>query len=699
MLLHLIVLLTWSFVIQEGSCGKLKRIALRPSNILDDYYAYRHISIIHFDVPEYTITAGFKFIVKEVKTGGIGKCSPRNVSLYLKSGSLPVVHPDGSIVRAKLMKRRRKYYSLNMQSNGDEHMISIDSPIPGDWYVIAFRSWTDPNSDKIKQQGLGASCDTALDAELLVEIPSVISLIDLNNEYKVQLNKNMDSSVVQVFIPDNLNRILALRPYCEDDCKFAVHVVAQEQLAGAIINSSDVSLPFKSYSKTFHYVMIRLLSENASRIALQFENDTSTDSNQVRSISLIRKSLPEFFTFDYEHRNENDTKSKPFNLTSDALTVLDFKIGQVYDVGGTVTVGVKMLDVDKTDKKNVFVVACVSLGYYSNITAGGSCARAENITAADIYVNETGPAYIHIPFPEPGIWYVSLKSFCVEGKCKCAETCLNGTVCENCECMNSCSTKIESSISSLPCIEGRCDSHGTCMHYMNGGFVFSSCYCTEGYRGFDCADGTYVLDNKDILVRLLMLTFSNFAFIGAIYVAIRREYFTEAIVYTAVMFFSTFYHACEAGEDVYSICIMRLNVLQFCDFFNALLSIWVTLVAMASFGPRLTAFFQILGAIILAMSAEMDRTALWVFLLPSITGSALIGLSWGLRCRRRKTVRYPSRVYRTVFFPAGLLIVSLGLVCYAFLQTRSNYHVVHSLWHICVAVAVILLLPKRHYMK
>ncbi|XP_014598648.1 PREDICTED: transmembrane protein 8B-like [Polistes canadensis] len=700
--LHLIFLLIWSFVIEEGLCITLKRVALQPSNPLDDYYAYRHISIIHFDVPEYSITAGFKFIVKEEKTGGIGKCSPRNVSLYLKSGSIPLIRPDGSIIEAKLMKRRRKHYALNIQSNGNEHMITIDSPIPGDWYIIAFRSWTDPNSDQIKQQGLGASCDTVLDAELLIEMPSIVSFIEFNKDYEIELNKNTDTSVAQISMPNNLlNAVLVLNQSCEEDCKFAIHIVAQEHITGQIINDTDTLIPFKPYSKTFHYITLRLLSGNMTNILLRFENDTSfVETNQVKSINLIRKSLPEFFLFDYEHRGENDTKSIPFNLTSDGLTILDFEIGRVYDVGGTVTVRIKMLDVDKKDQKNVFVVACINLGYYSNITAGGSCIRAQNVTGADIYANETAPAHVHIPFPEPGRWYVSLKSFCVEGKCNCAENCLNGTtICQECECMSPCSVKIESSISSSPCIEGRCNSHGKCMHYMSGGFVFSACYCTEGYRGFDCADGTYVLGNKDILVRCLMLTISNLGFIGSIYLAIRREYFTEAIVYTAVMFFSTFYHACEAGENVYSICIMRLSVLQFCDFFNALLSIWVTLVAMASFGPKLTAFFQILGAIVLAMSSEMDRTALWVFLLPAITGSSLIGLSWGLTCKRRKTVRYPSRVYRTIYFPAGLLIVSLGLVCYAFLQTRSNYHIVHSLWHICVAVAVMLLLPKKHYMK
>ncbi|KAF7396661.1 hypothetical protein HZH66_007523 [Vespula vulgaris] len=699
--LNLIVLLIWSFTIQEGSCVKLKRIASQPFNVLDDFYGYRYISIVHFDVPEYSITAGFKFMIKEEKIGGIGKCSPRNVSLYLKSGSLPLVRPDGSIIEAKLMKRRRKYYALNMQSNGDEHMINIESPIPGDWYIIAFRSWTDPNSDKIKQQGLGASCDTVLDAELLIEMPSMVSLIDFNNVYEIKLNKSKNTFVGYIFMPnDLLNVVLVLNQSYKNNCKFAIHVIAQDYLIDRIVNDTNVLVSFKPYSKALHYVMLRLISGNMTKISLRFKNDTSfVDSTQVKSISLIRKSLPEFFVFEYKHRGENDTKSIPFNLTSDGLTVLDFEIARVYDIGGTLTVNINMLDDNKKDQKNIFVVACITLGYYSNITAGGSCIRSRNITGADIYVNETTPASIHIPFPETGRWYVSLKSFCVDGKCNCAKDCLNGTICKECKCMKPCSVQVESSISSLPCIEGHCNSHGKCMHYMSGGFVFSACYCTEGYRGFDCADDTYVLGNKDILIRLLMLTISNLAFIGSIYLAICREYFTEAIVYTAVMLFSIFYHACETGEEVYSICIMRLSVLQFCDFFNALLSIWVTLVAMASFGPKLTAFFQITGAIVLAMSSEMDRTALWVFLLPAITGSSLVGLSWGLTCKRRKTVWYPSRVYRTVFFPAGLLIVSLGLVCYAFLQTRSNYHIVHSLWHICVAVAVMFLLPKRHYMK
>ena len=234
---------------------------------------------------------------------------------------------------------------------------------------------------------------------------------------------------------------------------------------------------------------------------------------------------------------------------------------------------------------------------------------------------------------------------------------------------------------------------------MSGGFVFSACHCFSGYRGFDCEDDTYVLDDGGILARVLTLTLSNLVFLGTIYIAIYRGYYTEAVAYTGVLIFSSFYHACEAGEEIHSFCIMRLSVLQFCDFFNALFSIWVTLVAMAGFGTRLTAFCQVFGAVVLAVCSELDRTALWVFLLPAITGCMLVGISWGMKCRSKGNFQYPARPYRTVHLGLGLLLVILGLICYAFFQTRKNYYLVHSFWHVCVAVGVMLLLPKRKYME
>lgn len=542
---------------------------------------------------------------------------------------------------------------------------------------------------------------------MFIEMPTKTSLVaDPEVEHEVQLDEASDTAIVQYFLPDvGMAKLsLYLNSSCGEDCEIDVHVTAGDTLVNGLFNSTMWVQMFKPYSDKFHYVTLRLLSGNASNVTMRLLTNREHQTNdKLTPVKLSKKSFPDFFLFDYEHLRGNDTKPQAFNVTAEALSVLKFEIGRVYDVGGTVTLGFKLVDVEDKHKKTIVLVACVSLGqfvyillyscfyityfllyilflyffqsslfeisdfsfkgYYTNITLDGGCVRANTITTADVYTNATEPAYVHIPFPEAGTWYVSLRVFCPHRKevgsnntnsiktdrtCPCDHVCLqNNSTCDMCDCRPRCPlARVESIVSSSPCIEGRCGRRGKCMHYMSGSFVYSACHCTDGYRGFDCADATYVLSSSRILLQLLVLTFSNFAFCGSIYVAIRREYFTEAVAYAAVMFFSTFYHACEAGEDVYSVCIMRLSVLQFCDFFNALLAIWVTLVAMASLGPRFTAFCQVTGAIVLAMGAEMDRTALWVFLLPAVTGSALIGLSWGLRCRIKRTVRYPSRPYR-----------------------------------------------------
>ncbi|EDW33844.1 GL21912 [Drosophila persimilis] len=264
--------------------------------------------------------------------------------------------------------------------------------------------------------------------------------------------------------------------------------------------------------------------------------------------------------------------------------------------------------------------------------------------------------------------------------------------------VNNCNTSVVFSVSSSPCVGGRCGHFGRCYHYMSGGFVFSTCVCMKGYRGWDCTEDSQVPTNMSILLASLLLTLSNLIFVPSIYVALSRRYFTEGIIYFFAMFFSTFYHACDSGEDEYSFCLVKIGVLQFCDFYCGLLAIWVTLVAMADVRQQFASPLHMFGAILLAFGTELNKQSLWVFLAPALTGICLISTSWGFRCAKTRKM-FPSRRYLTVWLPFGICLVCVGLVCYAFLQTKQNYHIVHSIWHIVMALSILCLLPSRSTAK
>ncbi|XP_058062007.1 uncharacterized protein LOC131212237 [Anopheles bellator] len=439
-------------------------------------------------------------------------------------------------------------------------------------------------------------------------------------------------------------------------------------------------------------------------------------------------------------------------------------------------------------KANQTVIVCLRLEEPGVPTWPDKCAYGRHIYPAAIVINntdaDTNTGLVHVPFPEPGSWYVTLGLFCHEpgatvltaiidsvkdfirtyraalgemrAPCPCADRLEYYRECvadERClgalnetetlkvkECLmdakcsggaaqseemtrkfelhhkhateqsvagkaatgggqrratdGTCNSSVVFTISSSPCVAGRCGRFGRCYHYMSGGFVFSTCLCLRNYRGWDCTEDSQVPSSASILLASLMLTLSNLLFLPSIYFAVRRGFHSEAIIYFFAMFFSAFYHACDSGEEEFSFCLVKIGVLQFCDFYCGLLAIWVTLIAMANVRTQLVSLLHMLGAILLAFGTELNKQSLWVFLAPALTGICLISVSWGLRCKKTKRC-FPSRSYLALYLPVGSVLVMVGLVCFAFLQTKQNYHIVHSIWHMVMALSILCLLPDR----
>ncbi|XP_049305843.1 uncharacterized protein LOC105233177 isoform X6 [Bactrocera dorsalis] len=133
-----------------------------PLNTLLKYTAYKDISILHFKVPADTRAAFFAFkAYEEGKSVFRGKCKPQNVDIHLKAGSYPVISPETIAFPKNFLSadQRSKTYSLQFQSNEKQQHFLIEGPQIGDWYAVAFISWTDPNKDRIVQQGFKMDVD------------------------------------------------------------------------------------------------------------------------------------------------------------------------------------------------------------------------------------------------------------------------------------------------------------------------------------------------------------------------------------------------------------------------------------------------------------------------------------------------------------------------------------------------------------
>uniref|UniRef100_T1IR86 EGF-like domain-containing protein n=1 Tax=Strigamia maritima TaxID=126957 RepID=T1IR86_STRMM len=404
-------------------------------------------------------------------------------------------------------------------------------------------------------------------------------------------------------------------------------------------------------------------------------------------LPLVRKTFPGNFLFEYvRSAPENGSLPTKLNLNNSRPAVLAFPIQPILDIGGTLTLEIGIDHSVNNTLQNVSVTACLDKGTRPKVLSPANCSSGVGIQANTS--SEAGRAsLVMVPYPEPGNWYVTLEAICYH-----LDRGPNEITRVKCD---SNTTSIVFNVMSASCVYGGCGPYGRCYQYISGGFIFSTCVCTAGWRGWGCTDGSTASSDFELLLATLLLTLSNLLFLPTIALAIYRHYYTEALVYFFTMFFSTFYHACD--EEAYTFCLMRLSVMQFCDFYSAILSFWITVIAMADLPSSLTSLAHMAGSLGIAVGVEYDRTGLWVFVVPAATGVIIMIASWVFHCYKQHSC-YPKKTVWICLVP-GVVLVATGLVCFAFLETKDNYKYVHSSWHAATALCVLFLLPPRRDRK
>ncbi|XP_053394419.1 post-GPI attachment to proteins factor 6-like isoform X2 [Mercenaria mercenaria] len=716
---------------------------------LSQYESYRSVTLLSYNVPEQTADVSFSF---QAKTSGKA-CTFREVHIYLQHGSYPLVTPYNETYPPKFYTNRTDLFHIRIEKDADAVSYIMSSPRPGPWYFAAFLP--EPNSDKIQLKELDKSCMYGM--FVVVESRGYDNIEEISTEksHHIQLNQQatgpqalyrfvlpkdtveysvrIDSCVVTSLDIDSEsagnsksnssssdNSTTTLSPTQVNNCPIMMRVEA-EMLPSQITKSkvacgNMTECRLKILSPTLHkwnYIFLNIDNNyNVSEIQfkLNFEKKGCESLKLMLPSTIYQATTQKRKSKDLQLSQDSCIKmaslgrfifnQQTFNLTyllSDAgpipipkslhkihvpdyqVVVTDISVQEPTDIGGTMKLDVGFVkDSLDTSSHNIVVYICLMK---NSIPGGKTVVSCEN--GIQLIINTTSDHFqdtVYMPYPEAGIWYLALNSRCYSKDTKVPVRCLGAP-----------EVNIDLSISG--CLDSQCGDYGVCQDYISGVYVFSSCKCFAGWRGYGCTDGTHGRSKQEELTGLLLLTLSNLFFIPSIIVAGYRRYFTEAAVYTFTMFWSAIYHACDASDLVYY-CLLEYDFLSFADYLGSIYSFWVTMLTMAVVPTKVRSFALVIGVLGVALGVEYKRHGILAFALPAGIAAVVMFGSWILQCKRHRKL-YPRKKYILVHLIPGVVLASTGMIIFAFLETEENYKYTHSCWHICMSLSVVFLLPER----
>ena len=246
-------------------------------------------------------------------------------------------------------------------------------------------------------------------------------------------------------------------------------------------------------------------------------------------------------------------------------------------------------------------------------------------------------------------------------------------------------------VASDQCSNDYCGDYGTCYIINSQLNLVSACKCSGGYEGYGCTDGRNAIPSRIYLASVLFLTTSNLVFLLPILLALYRKWYIESLIYFYNMFFSTFYHACD--QEFFSFCIFNYDGLQLADFISSYSSFVITVLAMSTFvrpWKVFTYFVGLLACLSISLYDRFNYTSFIVFLCIAISVTLF---TWVKICVSKRKLIVNRRLLLMYYLPGFVLAVT-GLLIYSFLQTKSNYWILHSVWHMCMAASIVFFLPK-----
>ncbi|KAK9408706.1 transmembrane protein 8B [Crotalus adamanteus] len=713
----------------------------RTPRKLNAFRSFTSLELFHFRIPEDTAVAVWNLVTFKEQGGTLGdRCPDRSITVYFRSGAPPVINPLGMHFPRDTAVPGSFALTLTWTlPNRTTGVFNITSPLPGDWFLAAHLP---REQGKISVKGLAEDCQYLFQPQLIVQRLVGIGVLHPGYETDHVISPHNRSLLYKVFVPSYTSRVLVQLRNCHrgnqsaSSCPLGLKVRGK---APPLHNSTTVDcreqLPCRlvlehPFWQNWYFILVEKLLLLPDRIGFQLVvqlkdcSQTGLGEAQLPASHLnmphsfgstgglaladiLPPSLPSSFqppatptpprpTRGGEHcwptrptlRNELDTFSVHFyiffgpnvSVPPDRPAVFAINLLPVLDSGGILNLELK-LNVSSLRGENATIFACLNheVPLASEGDSTVTC-QTELLAGFLLSINAASPfTRLRIPYPQTGSWYLSLRSLCTTDQRP--SSCGNLT------------TEVYLRAFLSPCIND-CGPYGQCKLLRTNNYLYAACECKAGWSGWGCTDNAAAFSYGFQLLSTLLLCLSNLMFVPPVAIAVRTGYLLEAAIYIFTMFFSTFYHACDQ-PGIVVFCIMDYDVLQFCDFLGSLMSVWVTVIAMARLQPVIKQVLYLLGAMLLSMALQLDRHGLWNLLGPSLFAVGVMAIAWTVRSIHRRHCYPPTWQRWTFYLLPGALIAASAVLLYAFVETEENYFYIHSIWHMLIAGSVGFLLPPR----
>ncbi|KAK9538848.1 hypothetical protein VZT92_003995 [Zoarces viviparus] len=720
----LLVALTTSTSADDGQVTFVSELSSKPAQKLSKYGWYGNVRLQRFHIPEETAIARWLFSVTK---GHTFHCGQHNVTIHIRYGAPPVINPTGTVFPNATLWSPCLSLILPVTSQSST-TFNLSNPAPGDWYVGAHL----PEDDgRIEQKGFPScsyffqpqlSIRRAVDTPILPQGTFLQQTAAPDRPARLKLYVPQFASSLSVSVADcsseegagggNCSLVLRLgstslqnRPVTVNcsgiGCSAAlsnppwdtwVRVVVESGLDNrtvsfSIVSNTTVGCKPKSVGLKVDDDLNMLRGNRSFTNSTSAGNDSLvtdavTMSNDSASLFTPPSACVWSIPVLYEEVDVLSLRFTPasgpnISVTDTHPTLLTYPL-YAHATGGTLNLQLTLNSTNVTlANTSSSVVACLSpWAPVLELNDSQPC-RTALFGGYSVQVNASIPkAVVRLPFPQSTTWYLTLQ-----------------LTCNSSDCGNISLVSVVPEVFISACVED-CGTYGECRLMRSYSYLYAACVCKAGWSGWGCTDNSTAQSYCRQLTATLLLTLSNLSFLPAMVVAIKRCYITEASVYLFTMFFSTFYHACDQ-PGVAVMCIMDYDTLQYCDFLGSVCSIWVTILCMARIRDTFKYTLFMLGALLIAMSMQLDRKGLWNLLGPVICAILCMVTAWVYRGVQRRHCYPPSWKRWVLFLIPGAVCALVGVCLYIFTETEDNYYYTHSLWHILVASCVVFLLPPK----